>query len=445
MSETVDHGNRDLDQQDALARLRRVYSFLNSTNEAIVRIKQPEPLFDEACRIAVEVGGFRMAWIGLVDSETGQVRPVTHRGFEEGYLQKIFVSARGSDSRGRGPTGTAVREGSVNICNDFEADPRMGPWREEALKRGYKSSGAFPLQIGDRVVGALTMYAPEKYWFSSEEVELFKSLTENISLAVGAMEQEAELRDYRDHLEDLVEQRTSYLQFLNDELESFTYSVSHDLRSPLRAIDGFSHMLLDDFGDSLDDAGRESFDFIFSSVSRMDATIDGLLRLARAGRQEIEISRVDMADLAASVLEELIPFREGRDVEFLIGELPEAACDPVLMRQVFSNLLSNALKFTRGEEKALVEVRAEAGDGETVYLIRDNGAGFDEQHADRLFEVFQRLHSQQQFEGTGVGLALVQKIIVRHGGRVWGEGKPGEGATLYFTLPAGAAPTLLNE
>jgi len=201
LSETVDHGNRDLDQQDALARLRRVYSFLNSTNEAIVRIKQPEPLFDEACRIAVEVGGFRMAWIGLVDSETGQVRPVTHRGFEEGYLQKIFVSARGSDSRGRGPTGTAVREGSVNICNDFEADPRMGPWREEALKRGYKSSGAFPLQIGDRVVGALTMYAPEKYWFSSEEVELFKSLTENISLAVGAMEQEAELRDYRDHLE----------------------------------------------------------------------------------------------------------------------------------------------------------------------------------------------------------------------------------------------------
>ena len=430
-------GYEEHDRQDALSRLRRVYSFLNRTNEAIVRIKEPEPLFDEACRIAVEVGGFRMAWIGLLDPETGQVRPVAHDGFEDGYLDKIFVSASGSDSRGRGPTGTAVREGTVNICNDFATDPRMGPWREEALLRGYRSSGAFPLRIGDRAIGALTMYAPEKYWFSNEEVELFKSLAENISLAVGGIEQEAELRDYREHLEDLVDARTRHLQYLNDELESFTYSVSHDLRSPLRAIDGFSHMLLDDFGDALDDAGRESFDFIFSSVRRMDATIDGLLRLARAGRQEIEVSRVSMAELVASVLEELRPFREGRDVEFLIGELPEADCDPALMRQVFSNLLSNALKFTRGEENAVVEVRAEVRDGATVCLVRDNGAGFDEQHADKLFQVFQRLHSEQQFEGTGVGLALVQKIIVRHGGRIWAEGKPGEGATFYFSLPHG--------
>jgi signal transduction histidine kinase len=443
LSATSNRGNED--QQDALERLRRVYSFLNSTHEAIACIKEPEPLFGEACRIAVEAGGFRMAWIGLVDGETGQIRPVAHRGFEDGYLEKISVSANGSDSRGRGPTGIAVREGSISICNDFETDPRMEPWRKEALKRGYKSSGAFPLRSGDRVIGALMLYAPEKYWFASEEVELFKSLAENISLAVGAMEKEAELRDYREHLEDLVEERTRHLQLLNDELESFTYSVSHDLRSPLRAIDGFSHMLLSDLGDALDDAGRESFDFIFSSVRRMDDTIDGLLRLARAGRQEIEVSRVDMAALAGSVLEELRPFREERDVEFLIGELPDADCDPALMRQVLSNLLSNALKFTRGEERAVVEVRAETREGETMYLVRDNGAGFDEKHADRLFKVFQRLHSEQQFEGTGVGLALVDKIIARHGGRVWAEGKPGEGATLYFTLPAGAAPTLLNE
>ena len=164
------------------------------------------------------------------------------------------------------------------------------------------------------------MYAPEKYWFSGEEVDLFKSLAENISLAVEAMDKEDELRQYREHLEDLVEERTRYLQFLNDELESFTYSVSHDLRSPLRAIDGFSHMLLDDFSDALDDAGRESFDFIFSSVRRMDDTIDGLLRLARAGRQEIEMSLVDMAELAVSTMDELRPFCEGRDIEFVLGE-----------------------------------------------------------------------------------------------------------------------------
>ena len=435
-------GRRDEDHEypDAVERLRRVYSFLNRTNEAIVRIKEPEPLFDEACRIAVEVGGFRMAWIGVVDAETGQIRPAVHRGFEDGYLEKISVSADESDSQGRGPTGTAARTGSVNICNEIATDPRMAPWREEALKRGYKSSGAFPLHIGERVTGVLTMYAPEKYWFSGEEVDLFKSLAENISLAVEAMDKEAELRQYREHLEDLVEERTRYLQFLNDELESFTYSVSHDLRSPLRAIDGFSHMLLDDFSDALDDAGRESFDFIFSSVRRMDDTIDGLLRLARAGRQEIEMSLVDMAELAVSTMDELRPFCEGRDIEFVLGELPVADCDPALMRQVFSNLLSNAIKFTRGESKAIVEVSSEAREDETVYFVRDNGAGFDEQHADKLFKVFQRLHSEQQFEGTGVGLALVQKIIVRHGGRVWAEGKPDEGATCYYALPAGATP-----
>jgi hypothetical protein len=137
--------------QGALARLKRVYSFLNMTNEAIARIKQPTPLFDEACRIAVEVGGFRMAWIGLVDPESGQIKPVSSRGFEEGYLDRVFISVDRHDRKGRGPTGIAARTGEVNICRDFAMDPRMAPWRQEALKRGYRSSGAFPLRIGERI------------------------------------------------------------------------------------------------------------------------------------------------------------------------------------------------------------------------------------------------------------------------------------------------------
>jgi PAS domain S-box-containing protein len=546
---------------DALARLRRVYSFLNMTNEAIARIKEPMRLFDEACRIAVEVGGFRMAWIGLVDEDTGQIRPVVHRGLEDGYLERIFVSADGSDREGRGPTGTAARTGTINICKDFETDPRMTPWRAEALRRGYLSSGAFPLRIGDRVVGALTLYAAEKDFFSDEEVGLFSSLAEDISHAIDAMEKEElrklveeelalkaamldaatdsifvvdrngdfiyaneaswktrgysreqfmklnlmdlatpeyallvderlagagktggvfesahvrkdgsvmevevhlrrvdahsrsvflsvarditerkkaerELGDYREHLEELVDERTRHLQLLNDELESFSYSVSHDLRSPLRAIDGFSHMLLEDVGAGLTEDDRKSFDYIFSSVRRMDAIIEGLLGLARVGRSEMRTSFQEMNGLVESVVDEVMPGASERSVEILIGDLPDASCDMVLMQQVVANLLSNALKFTRNADNALIEIQGEVRDGENVYLIRDNGTGFDPAHADRLFGVFQRLHDVEEYEGTGVGLALVRRIVLRHGGRVWAESAPGEGATFFFSLPA---------
>jgi len=422
--------------EDALARLRRVYSFLNMTNGAIARIKVPGPLFDEACRIAVEVGGFRMAWIGLVDEEGVRIVPAAHYGYEEGYLEKIFISSDQRDSEGRGPTGTAARTGAINICRDFATDPRMSPWREEALKRGYRSSGAFPLRIGDRTVGALTLYSSEKDFFSEEEITLFKTLSENISLAIDAMEKEKELREYREHLEDLVDERTRHLQFLNTELEAFSYSVSHDLRNPLSVIDGFSHMLLEDYGDLLDDEGRRSFEPIFNSVNRIHEIIEGLMRLAKVGKQEIQTSLVDIGQLVGLLVDEMRPAEDERHVDFIVGKLPKADCDPALMRQVFVNLLSNALKFTRERDGAVIEVLGEQHDSEVIFTVKDNGVGFDQDHEERLFAVFQRLHPKKRFEGTGVGLALVRRIIQRHGGQVRATGVPGQGATFIITLPA---------
>ena len=200
-----------------------------------------------------------------------------------------------------------------------------------------------------------------------------------------------------------------------------------------------SRMLLEDSGDRLDEEERKSFAVIFRNIERIDDIIEGLLRLARAGSRELQVSEVDVGAMAEDVIQELKPDLSGREVQFVVGELPSVSCDEVLMRQVFVNLISNAVKFTSDCGDAVIEVRGERIDEETVYAVSDNGIGFDPGQADRLFGVFQRLHGHERFGGTGVGLALVQRIIQRHGGRVWAEGATGEGATFYLALPCALA------
>jgi PAS domain S-box-containing protein len=246
---------------------------------------------------------------------------------------------------------------------------------------------------------------------------------------------EDELIKYRDELEQRVRDRTVQLEESNKELEAFSYSVSHDLRAPLRAIDGFTGILVDDYGSHLDTEGRRLCSVIHDNTIRMGRLIDNLLAFSRLGRVEMQSSRIDMGAMASSMFYELTtPESRGR-IDFQIGSLPAAVGDPSLMRQVWSNLLGNAVKFSAKRERAVITVSGELKEGESVYAVRDNGAGFDMRYADKLFGVFQRLHSSMEFEGTGVGLALVQRVVRRHGGRVWAEGETGRGATFYFTLP----------
>ena len=240
----------------------------------------------------------------------------------------------------------------------------------------------------------------------------------------------------RDELEQRVRDRTAQLEAANKELEAFSYSVSHDLRAPLRAIDGFSRVVLEDYTDKLDDEGKRYLNIIRSNTQKMGQLIDDLLMFSRLGRQELRASDIDMGKLAKAVSEELKLAVPERKLQFTINALIPAQGDQAMIRQVFVNLLSNAVKFTRPKENAMIEVGASNEGDENVYYVKDNGVGFDMQYVDKLFGVFQRLHSSAEFEGTGVGLAIVQRIIHRHGGRVWGEGKVGEGATFYFSLPA---------
>ncbi len=237
-------------------------------------------------------------------------------------------------------------------------------------------------------------------------------------------------------LEQRVLERTAQLELTNRELEAFSYSVSHDLRTPLRAIDGFSQAVLEDFGPMLPEEGQRQLHTIRSSAQRMGALIDDLLTFARLNRQDLNKRAIDTARIVRETLTELgFPWTDRR-IEVRVGHLSPGMGDPVLIRQVWLNLIANALKYTRLRDQAEIEIGEADIEGRRTFFVRDNGVGFDMRYASKLFGVFQRLHRIEDYEGTGVGLATVQRIVQRHGGRVWAEAAVDQGATFYFHLGA---------
>ncbi len=245
---------------------------------------------------------------------------------------------------------------------------------------------------------------------------------------------EGEIRSLNQELEQRVHERTAELEATNKELEAFTYSVSHDLRAPLRHIAGFSRMLAEDAGSSLNPEARHYLQRIQEGTHRMGALVDDLLSLARIGRHEIRVQVTGIESIVNDVVSELKQETEGRIVEWKVGKLPFVEADPALLKVVFQNLISNAVKYTRPRAGAVIDVGAESISDEQVIYVRDNGVGFNMKYADKLFGVFQRLHRVEDFEGTGVGLATVQRIVQKHGGRIWVEAELDKGATFYFTL-----------
>ena len=231
-----------------------------------------------------------------------------------------------------------------------------------------------------------------------------------------------------------LERQAAELAAVNKELEAFTCSVSHDLRAPLRHIDGFSRLLLDEYSEALPERARRYLSRVRDGTRRMGQMVDDLLNLTHVGRRDLDLRLTGLNSLVEEVLGDLRPETEGREVRWEIAELPFVECDPALMKQVFANLLGNAVKFTRPRPCAVIQVGTVMADDSAVIFVRDNGVGFSMKHAQKLFGVFQRLHRQEDFEGTGVGLATVERVIHKHGGRVWAEAELNKGATFYFTL-----------
>jgi len=261
------------------------------------------------------------------------------------------------------------------------------------------------------------------------------NLTRAILYSIERQRAVRQVRELNEQLEQRVQERTAELEATNQELEAFSYSVSHELQGPLTHLHGYSTILSDKYGSQLDEDGRKYLRRVKEAAARMSLLIDDLLKLAKVTRQTLELGDVDLGSLVAEVRKDLEQNTRNREIDWRIGRLPLVACDYGLMKQLLTNLLANAIKYTRPRRHAVIEVGSTLADGKAAFFVRDNGVGFDMQHAEKLFAPFQRLHRDQDFEGDGIGLATVQRIIHKHGGRIWAHSEPDQGATFYFTLP----------
>jgi light-regulated signal transduction histidine kinase (bacteriophytochrome) len=273
------------------------------------------------------------------------------------------------------------------------------------------------------IIGTLSFGTRTRTKFDEDELDLMKTVAGQVSVAME-----------RQRTEEALKQRTLELEASNKELESFSYTVSHDLRAPLRTMDGFSQAVLEDYADKLDEDGKKWLRGIRGASQRMAQLIDDILGLSRVVRAGLRLQKINLSEIAKSAAAELQASQPERRVEFRIAEGLEAHGDPNLLRVALNNLLGNAFKFTSRCPQAVIEFGSIERDGERYYFVKDNGAGFDMTYSDKLFKAFQRLHAASEFPGTGIGLATVQRIVQRHGGSVYAEGKPGQGAAFYFSL-----------
>lgn len=391
--------------------------------------------------------------LAFLEDITPQVDTVSHLLASERRFRQMFMSAA---------VGISVTEVDGRYREANPAFCRLLGYREEELRGRNFQSITYPEDLEETVLyhrrliaGEIRSYVLEKRYVRKDgslmwcrisvtlvrgpddEPDYLVAVTEDVT---KRREAEASLRRLNLELEKRISERTAELERINEELEAFTYSVSHDLRAPLRAIDGWAQAVIEDYEKVLDEPGRQMLQRQRAASQRLGCLIDDLLRLSRVTRQSFQRQSVDPSELVMRVWQEVAGNLDTRvSAVPQIGELPKCDADPELLEHVFSNLLSNAAKFSQHEPEPRIEIGSIPDEKDGVaYFVRDNGAGFDARYADKLFQPFQRLHSDREFLGTGVGLAIVQRVIHRHGGRIWAESEVGRGATFFFTIPPDA-------
>ncbi|HDD24700.1 MAG TPA: PAS domain S-box protein [Chloroflexi bacterium] len=391
-------------------------------------ILDPNELIERTVNLIRERFNFYYVGLFLVD-EAGEYA-VLRAGTGEAGRQMLAAGHRlevGGDSM----VGWCVAHRQARIALDVGQEAIRF---DNPLLPLTRSEMALPLMLHDRMIGALTVQSAEEAAFSQEDITVLQVMADQLAIAIENARLYERIRRYASELEQRVAERTVELAAVNKELEAFAYSVSHDLRAPLRSIDGFSRALLEDYEERLDVEGQDYLHRIRAACRRMGQLIDDLLRLSRVTRSEMRYEEVSLSALIQEIAVELQETQPERRVEFTIQPGLVVDGDRQLLRVAMENLLGNAWKFTGKREQARIAFGlTEVGDKQ-VYFVRDNGVGFDTAYAHKLFVAFQRLHSLVEFEGNGIGLATVQRIIRRHGGQVWAEGAVGQGATFYFTL-----------
>jgi len=420
--------------EDRLVRLAREREMLAEIGRIISSTPRVDEAYDDLARLTRQLIPCDRLSIALLDRERNALVQEYSTGTEIPGLSRGAVTPLGRlrlddlypEKRARTFGGEALEQVAREVGIPIEQ-----------IAGSLQSNISVPLVSGDEVIGNLTFRAAEAGAYGEADLVLAERVGSQMAGAVANSQLLGELRQLSDELEDRVQRRTAELDAANRELESFSYSVAHDLRAPLRAIEGFSGILANEHASELSEEPQRYLRLIGDNVGEMVALIDDLLALSRLGRQALKGRLVAPADVARQALADLEDEQEGRQIEISIDDLPSCQADPALLRQVFVNLLSNALKFTRRREPAKVHVGCTIEDGAVVYFVKDNGVGFDMRYAERAFGVFQRLHRADEYEGTGVGLAIVQRIVRRHGGRVWAEAEVDKGATFSFVLGGG--------
>jgi signal transduction histidine kinase/CHASE3 domain sensor protein len=448
--------------EQKLLKLNRLYAVLTRTSESIVRIRERDALFRAVCRIAVEDGLFRMAWVGTFNSPTGVIEPAAFAGFEDGYLGQIHIATTDT-SEGQGPTGRALRERRHFVCADIATDPRLLPWREEALARGYRSSAAVPLQFGNSVVGVFTLYADQPGYFDDEVVAMLNEAASEISFALESMDQEArrhqaeeDLRTLNENLERRVAERTSELANVANQLEirnreveranrmktEFLARMSHELRTPLNAIVGYSDLLGEEPAGPLPPTYKRFIANIQEGARHLLHMVNDVLDLSKieAGRIDLNREPFHPAGALEEVLSVITPLAKMKNIA-IENQLPPCAnitADRTRFKQVLYNLLSNAVKFT--PENGRVWIAECSRENTACFCVGDTGIGIPGAELEAIFDEFHQVDAPPGVvkEGTGLGLAITKRLVDLHGGTIRVESAPGQGSRFFFSLGEGS-------
>ena len=397
---------------------------LHEVDRGLIANRKPQEIAEAALRPVRKLLGVPRAIVNLFDLESGEAEWLAAIGRQRIRLGGVrYPIALMGDL-------DALRRGEPQRIDTASLEP--SPHREALLASGVKVYMVMPMSAGGELIGALS-FGGESTDFPPEQTAIAREVATQLAIAIDQARLQERVLRQSEELEERVRQRTAELEAANKELESFSYTVSHDLRAPLRAVDGFARIFEEDYGRYVDEEGRRLIGVIRDSSRRMGTLIDNLLAFSKLGRQALHPAHTDMTLLAAEAWVEL-----GADsrVECTLPALPAARCDRQLLKQVWTNLFSNAIKYSANQDKPRVDVSGRTDGGETVYCVADNGAGFDMKYYNKLFGVFQRLHAEAEYAGNGVGLATVQRIVSRHGGRAWAESEMGAGARFFFSLPA---------